>query len=86
MSTEDKTPQICRNNYMSTEDKEPPRAKALDTVLVLDTSDSVARQGLDELKAAVHTFVDCEFASEVFSTFTCILELKLFPLSFVHCH
>ena len=43
------------------EEKQSPRARALDTVLVLDTSDSVVRDHLDELKTVVHTFIDCEF-------------------------
>ncbi|KAL8580284.1 hypothetical protein ACOMHN_061525 [Nucella lapillus] len=40
------------------EDKESPRAQALDTVLVLDTSDSVVNSHLDELKTVAHTFID----------------------------
>lgn len=40
------------------EEKESPRARALDTVLVLDTSDSVVNSHLDELKTVTHTFID----------------------------
>lgn len=40
------------------EDNPAPRAKALDTILVLDTSDSVVDTHLDQLKTVVHTFVD----------------------------
>lgn len=41
------------------EEEEPaPKARALDTILVLDTSDSVVSTHLDTLKTAVHTFVD----------------------------
>ena len=43
------------------EEKQSPRARALDTVLVLDTSESVVKDHLDELKTVVHTFIDCEF-------------------------
>ncbi|XP_070204539.1 uncharacterized protein [Littorina saxatilis] len=40
------------------EERQSPRARALDTVLVLDTSDSVVKDSLDQLKTVVHTFID----------------------------
>ena len=43
------------------EEQESPRARALDTVLVLDTSDSVVKDHLDQLKTVVHTFIDGQY-------------------------
>ncbi|XP_076443447.1 uncharacterized protein LOC143281972 [Babylonia areolata] len=40
------------------EERDSPRAKALDTVIVLDTSDSVVMEHLDEMKTVAHTFID----------------------------
>lgn len=43
------------------EDEPAPKARALDTILVLDTSDSVTNTHLDQLKAVAYEFVDGAF-------------------------
>ncbi|KAK7482638.1 hypothetical protein BaRGS_00026137 [Batillaria attramentaria] len=62
-ASQSKDPEINRmmDQVMhSLEDEEDPapKARALDTVLVLDTSDSVVNTHLDELKTVAHTFID----------------------------
>ncbi|XP_025076970.1 uncharacterized protein LOC112553757 isoform X2 [Pomacea canaliculata] len=62
-ASQSKDPEIVRMmdqviHALADEDHPAPKARALDTILVLDTSDSVADQHLDALKAIAHTFVD----------------------------
>ncbi|XP_067666507.1 uncharacterized protein [Haliotis asinina] len=40
------------------EDPKPPKAKAQDTVLCLDVSESLGQEGFEEVKQAAHEFVD----------------------------